>query len=139
MKQFIIIPLNGSLLSISSGLRVSVSNASGATQWRKESVTIIESQEPMEEDGEENEGDVESDGVERDDDGGGGGGVGRGRGDHQFLSVPCQTITASSSAETLTDNTLTAPSTPTRSRVGSDPADESDGCEAQTKIIRVLL
>ena len=126
------------VLSLSSGLRVSISNASGASQWRKESVTIIESQEPMEEDGEENEGDVESDGVERDDDGGGQG-RGRGREDHQFLSVPCQTITASSSAETLTDNTLTAPSTPTRSRVGSDPADESDGCEKQTKIIPVLL
>ena len=44
-----------------SGLRVSVSNMGGATQWRKESVTIIESQEPMDE---ENEGDVESDGPE---------------------------------------------------------------------------
>ena len=46
---------------------------SGASQWRKESVTIIESQEPMEEDGEENEGDVESDGVERDESEGVGG------------------------------------------------------------------
>ena len=36
----------------------------GSNQWRKESVTIIESQEPMDE---ENEGDVESDGVEKDD------------------------------------------------------------------------
>ena len=31
----------------------------------------------------------------------------------QFLVVPSATITASSSAETLTDNTITAPSTPT--------------------------
>ena len=35
-----------------SSLRVSVSSASNTTQWRKESVTIIESQEPMEEDNE---------------------------------------------------------------------------------------
>ena len=49
----------------SSGLRVSVSNMGGANQWRKESVTIIESQEPMEEDTEENEGDVESDGADK--------------------------------------------------------------------------
>ena len=48
-----------------SGLRVSVSSVSGASQWRKESVTIIESQEPIEDDGEENEGDVESDGTDR--------------------------------------------------------------------------
>ena len=130
MKQLIII------LSISSGLRVSISNASGASQWRKESVTIIESQEPMEEDGEENEGDVESDGVEREESDMGV--RGRAREEQQFLSVPCQTITASSSAETLTDNTLTAPSTPTRSRVGSDPADESDCSYKQTKIISVL-
>ena len=125
---------------ISSGLRVSVSSASGASQWRKESVTIIESQEPMEEDGEEeNEGDVESDGVERDEPDGGGG-RGRGKGDQQFLSVPRQSITASSSAETLTDSTLTAPSTPTRSRVGSDPADEPDCSQhSQTQIISVLL
>ena len=47
-----------------SGLRVSVSSISGTAQWRKESVTIIESQEPMEENGEENEGDVESDGTD---------------------------------------------------------------------------
>ena len=33
--------------------------------------------------------------------------------ENQFLSVPNQPITASSSAETLTDNTITAPSTPT--------------------------
>ena len=46
-------------------MRVSVSSVSGASQWRKESVTIIESQEPMEDDGEENEGDVESDGTDR--------------------------------------------------------------------------
>ena len=125
------------VVSISSGLRVSISNASGASQWRKESVTIIESQEPMEEDGEENEGDVESDGVERDESEGVGG-RGRGRGEHQFLSVPCQPITASSSAETLTDNTLTAPSTPTRSRLGSDPAEESDGSVQQTKTVSVM-
>ena len=125
------------VLSISSGLRVSISNASGASQWRKESVTIIESQEPMEEDGEENEGDVESDGVEREESDMRG--RGRGREEGQFLSVPCQTITASSSAETLTDSTLTAPSTPTRSRVGSDPADEPDCSYKQTKIISVLL
>ena len=31
----------------------------------------------------------------------------------QFLCVPNSSITASSSAETLTDNTITAPSTPT--------------------------
>ena len=42
-----------------------MSSVSGASQWRKESVTIIESQEPMEDDGEENEGDVESDGTDR--------------------------------------------------------------------------
>ncbi len=35
-----------------SSLRVSVSSAGNTTQWRKESVTIIESQEPMEEDNE---------------------------------------------------------------------------------------
>ena len=80
---------------------------SGASQWRKESVTIIESQEPMEEDGEENEGDVESDGVEREEK------EETVSKESQFLSVPSQSITASSSAETLTDNTLTAPSTPT--------------------------
>ena len=44
---------------------MSVSSVSGASQWRKESVTIIESQEPLEDDGEENEGDVESDGTDR--------------------------------------------------------------------------
>ena len=33
--------------------------------------------------------------------------------ENHFLSVPNQPITASSSAETLTDNTITAPSTPT--------------------------
>ena len=44
----------------------------------------------MEEDGEEHEGNVESDGVERDDGSEGGQ-------DSQFLSVPSQTITASSS------------------------------------------
>ena len=36
----------------SSAIRVSISNVSGSNQWRKESVTIIESQEPMEEDNE---------------------------------------------------------------------------------------
>jgi hypothetical protein len=43
-----------------SSLRLSVSSASNSGQWRKESVTIIESQEPMEEDNEVNalEGDV---------------------------------------------------------------------------------
>lgn len=103
-----------------------MSSVSGAAQWRKESVTIIESQEPMEEDGEENEGDVESDGTDREMEKPGDGDGDRGekrrlssslqdRGEPgvQFLSVPCASITASSSAETLTDNTLTAPSTPT--------------------------
>ena len=106
---------------------MSASSVSGASQWRKESVTIIESQEPMEEDGEEHEGDVESDGTDRetekprDRDGDQRGErrlstsvtEGRGEAGGQFLSVPCSSITASSSAETLTDNTLTAPSTPT--------------------------
>ena len=127
--------------SSSSGLRVSVSNMGGANQWRKESVTIIESQEPMEEDTEENEGDVESDGADKEP-------VAQtrsvdmkyknsfmffknilarvlrrlscsvessasGEAGQQFLVVPSATITASSSAETLTDNTITAPSTPT--------------------------
>ena len=113
-----------------SGLRVSVSSVSGvgASPWRKESVTIIESQEPMEDDGEENEGDVESDGTDREtekaqhrQEGGDHRGLRgltteeRGEGGVQFLSVPSASITASSSAETLTDNTLipTAPSTPT--------------------------
>jgi hypothetical protein len=43
-----------------SSLRLSVSSASNSGQWRKESVTIIESQEPMEEDNEVNtlEGDM---------------------------------------------------------------------------------
>ena len=99
-----------------SGLRVSVSNVSGASQWRKESVTIIESQEPMEEDGEENEGDVESDGVEREEKEEAGP-------ESQFLSVPSQSITASSSAETLTDNTITAPSTPTPVTASEGPPD----------------
>ena len=101
-----------------------MSSVSGAAQWRKESVTIIESQEPMEEDGEENEGDVESDGTDRETEKPGDGDRGekrrlssslqeRGEPGVQFLSVPCASITASSSAETLTDNTLTAPSTPT--------------------------
>ena len=85
-------------------------------------MTIIESQEPMEEDIEENEGDVESDGTDKD--------VSRAPGlqklsdsvessseDRQFLSVPSATITASSSAETLTDNTITAPSTPTNIKI----------------------
>ena len=128
--------------SSSSGLRVSVSNMGGANQWRKESVTIIESQEPMEEDTEENEGDVESDGADKEP-------VAQtrsvdmkykkyfhayennilarvlrrlscsvessasGEAGQQVLVVPSATITASSSAETLTDNTITAPSTPT--------------------------
>ena len=93
---------------------------SGSNQWRKESVTIIESQEPMEEDTEDNEGDVESDGTDKD--------VKRSvlrkmtdseesNNEGQFLSVPSATITASSSAETLTDNTITAPSTPTNIRI----------------------
>ena len=89
---------------------------SGASQWRKESVTIIESQEPMEEDGEENEGDVESDGVEREEKEEAGP-------ESQFLSVPSQSITASSSAETLTDNTITAPSTPTPVTASESPPD----------------
>ena len=38
--------------------------------------------------------------------------------DGQCLSVPNQPITASSSAETLTDNTITAPPTPTSSTQG---------------------
>ena len=96
---------------------------SGNNQWRKESVTIIESQEPMEEDIEENEGDVESDGTDKDvrgpclqklSDS-----VESGNDDRQFLSVPSATITASSSAETLTDNTITAPSTPTNIKIRS--------------------
>ena len=74
----------------------------------------------MDEDNEENEGDVESDGADK---------VEKKKGDlkairrlscslesqneGQFLSVPHASITASSSAETLTDNTITAPSTPT--------------------------
>ena len=99
-------------------------------------MTIIESQEPMEEDNEvrgsclvlvstwniqeENQGDVDTDTEQalsskekREDilhrlsssvDS---------THENQFLSVPNQPITASSSAETLTDNTITAPSTPT--------------------------
>ena len=100
----------------------------GANQWRKESVTIIESQEPMDE---ENEGDVESDGIDKDDkddnkedkikvsDSTHGKVLRRLSGsvesatEGQFLCVPHSSITASSSAETLTDNTITAPSTPT--------------------------
>ena len=39
--------------------------------------------------------------------------------DGQFLSVPNQPITASSSAETLTDNTITGPPTPTSNNQGS--------------------
>lgn len=104
-----------------SGLRVSVSNISGNNQWRKESVTIIESQEPMEEDIEENEGDVESDGTDKDVRAPGlqklSDSVESGNDDRQFLSVPSATITASSSAETLTDNTITAPSTPTNIKI----------------------
>ena len=108
---------------------MSVSNISGTNQWRKESVTIIESQEPMDEDNEENEGDVESDGADK---------VEKKKGDlkairrlscslesnneGQFLSVPHATITASSSAETLTDNTITAPSTPTNLTVNRSVA-----------------
>ena len=120
----------------SSAIRVSISNVSGSNQWRKESVTIIESQEPMEEDNEvrkpkpwdddiitikeENQGDVDTDTEQalsskdkRED-------ILRrlstsvdSTHENQFLSVPNQPITASSSAETLTDNTITAPSTPT--------------------------
>ena len=104
-----------------------MSNMGGANQWRKESVTIIESQEPMDE---ENEGDVESDGIDKDDKednnkedkvkiGAANKVLRRLSGsiestpEGQFLCVPNSSITASSSAETLTDNTITAPSTPT--------------------------
>ena len=113
-------------------MRVSISNVSGASQWRKESVTIIESQEPMEEDGEEHEGDVESDGVEREEK------EERGA-EGQFLSVPSQSITASSSAETLTDNTLTAPSTPTPSLAHTTIMEDSltKSCSVQESCVGI--
>ena len=85
----------------------------------QESVTIVESAEPGEEDEEEGrEGDVDTD-PEQPRGGVGTGprrlscGAGAAESAPQFLCVPSQPITASSSAETLTDNTLTAPSTPT--------------------------
>jgi hypothetical protein len=99
---------------------VSVSSSSGAPQWRKESVTIIESQEPMEEDNEEeNQADVDTDNEQAVPSGQKAGSrpsrLSSEESCHesQFLSVPQLPITASSSAETLTDNTLSAPSTPT--------------------------
>ena len=140
--------------SYQSNIRVSVSSSSPGSQWpgsspnqwRKESVTIIESQEPMEDDNEEeNQADVDTDTEQV---------VAAGQKEAlrssrlsssvdscqegHFLSVPQQPITASSSAETLTDNTITAPGTPTlqpttptippyhkeiRSRFSSDTSD----------------
>lgn len=84
---------------------VSISGAAAGASWRKESVTIVEGQEPGE-DEEAGPGQarlsVES---------GGSPVVSGAR--QQLLSIPSTTITNSSSAETLTDNTITGPDTPT--------------------------
>ena len=79
---------------------VSISGAAAGASWRKESVTIVEGQEPGED--EEARLSVESAGSPV---------VSGAR--QQLLSIPSTTITNSSSAETLTDNTITGPDTPT--------------------------
>ena len=90
-----------------SPVRVSVSTSGAAigTSWRKESVTIVEGQEPGEDETEavtQRSLSLES---------GGSPVVSGAR--QQLLSIPSTTITNSSSAETLTDNTITGPDTPT--------------------------
>ena len=81
---------------------VSVAGAAAGASWRKESVTIVEGQEPGEEEEPARSLSVES---------GGSPVVSGAR--QQLLSIPSTTITNSSSAETLTDNTITGPDTPT--------------------------
>ena len=78
---------------------VSISGAAAGASWRKESVTIVEGQEPGE-DEEAGPGQARSFSVES-------------GARQQLLSIPSTTITNSSSAETLTDNTITGPDTPT--------------------------
>ena len=85
---------------------VSISGAAAGASWRKESVTIVEGQEPGE-DEEAGLGQARSLSVES----GGSPVVSGAR--QQLLSIPSTTITNSSSAETLTDNTITGPDTPT--------------------------
>ena len=85
---------------------VSISGAAAGASWRKESVTIVEGQEPGE-DEEAGPGQARSFSVES----GGSPVVSGAR--QQLLSIPSTTITNSSSAETLTDNTITGPDTPT--------------------------
>ena len=85
---------------------VSISGAAAGASWRKESVTIVEGQEPGE-DEEAGSGQARSLSVES----GGSPVVSGAR--QQLLSIPSTTITNSSSAETLTDNTITGPDTPT--------------------------
>ncbi|XP_059080751.1 ras-specific guanine nucleotide-releasing factor 2-like isoform X2 [Tigriopus californicus] len=107
----------GSHDSTGSGRSGSIISTS---QWRKESVTIVEQVEPITE-----QDDDATDRIEYGDTGrqnslgmapmpaaaGKAFSLGNDK-DGEFLSVPKKTITASSSAETLTDNTLTAPSSP---------------------------
>ena len=83
-----------------SPVRVSVSGISLAHQWRKGSVTIVEGQEPGE--GEEDPEQADTMGSTS-------------SSGHQLLTIPSTPLTNSSSAETLTDNTLTGsgPNTPT--------------------------
>ena len=88
-----------------SRVSVSISGAAVGASWRKESVTIVEGQEPGEDETEavtQRSLSLES---------GGSPVVSGAR--QQLLSIPSTTITNSSSAETLTDNTITGPDTPT--------------------------
>eukprot|EP00095_Tigriopus_kingsejongensis_P007206 maker-scaffold192_size271026-snap-gene-1.25 protein:Tk07206 transcript:maker-scaffold192_size271026-snap-gene-1.25-mRNA-1 annotation:"ras-specific guanine nucleotide-releasing factor 1-like" len=110
----------GSHDSTASGRSGSIiSNA----QWRKESVTIVEQVEPIHEqdDATSDRGDLAgtrrqnslgmaeapSQAVAKTTSLGSDGGT-----EEKFLAIPKKPITASSSAETLTDNTLTAPPSP---------------------------
>ena len=102
---------------------VSVSGAAAGASWRKESVTIVEGQEPGEEDtGRQSHlvvrldtnTDLNTEAVTQRSlslEIGGSPVVSGAR--QQLLSIPSTTITNSSSAETLTDNTITGPDTPT--------------------------
>ena len=113
------------MVSRDSPIRVSVSSASGGNQWRKESVTIIEGHEPGED--EQEAGDNYSEEVSNvvlstqcssvsTDDGGPQETTqtpSEAFERQQLLSIPSSSMANSSSAETLTDNTITGGESPT--------------------------
>ena len=128
------------LVSRDSPIRVSVSSASGGNQWRKESVTIVEGQEPGEDEQEagDKEEEVEEGDVIKEDLSAQCSSISmedsvletthtqaESFDRQQLLSIPSSSMANSSSAETLTDNTITGgesptPVSPQRSRAYSE-------------------